>query len=187
MSTKYWANLDKGNVDQDNNSIESIVGKILNKGISRETCGPSSLEACLESLGVDQSQCGDLQPSDYYTCAMNDQKLIRQAYFPQPSNRYLEVYPKILTVLYPEIKCSVKPLDKEGLRKSLTDPDTACIINLIKPGHFVAAFHIDGDGTIYYNDSWKEDYFNPSPDHRRKIHIDALFANMKNGYVEISL
>jgi len=186
MSTKHWANMDMGNVDQDNNAIESIIGKVMDKLIYRETCGPSSLEACLESLGVDQSQTGRLQPSDFYTCAMNDPKIVGK-FFDNPVNRYLEAYPLVLGILYPHVNAHVKPVDKESLRKSLAAPNTACIINLIKPGHFVAAFHIEQDGTIHYNDSWREDYFNPSPDHRRRIHIDQLFANMKNGYVEISL
>jgi hypothetical protein len=195
MSTKNWNNPDMGNVDQDNNAIESIITKVINdlgsvqkKAIYRENCGPSSLSACLESLGVDQnSVCGILQPEDFYACAMNDGKIIQNKYFDKPVNRYLEAYPLIIGILYPSLKSSVKKLDNEVLRKSLSAPDTACIINLINPGHFVAAFHIDESGIIYYNDSWLGDFFNPSPKHKRSIHIDQIFSNMKNGFIEIIL
>jgi hypothetical protein len=194
MSTIFWDDPTKGNVDQDNNSAEALVTKAINslgkipvKSIYRETCGPSSLEACLESLGVDQSQCGNLQPSDYYTLCMNDKRLIDNRYFDQPTNRYLEAYPLIIGILYPNIKASVKKLDKELLRDALLSRNTACIINLKNPGHYVAAFHIDSSGIIYYNDSWLGDFFNPSPKHKRSIHIDQLFDNMKNGFVCITL
>lgn len=194
MSTKFWNDPNKGNVSQDNNAIEAIVTKVINglgkipaKNIYRETCGPSGLEALLESLGVDQSQCGKLQPSDYYSCMMNDGRIITSKYFDQPVNRYLEAYPLIVGIIYPNLRASVKKLDKDQLKISLSAPDTGCLINLKNPGHFVAAFHIDENDIVYYNDSWLEDYFNPSKTHKRSIHIDRLFDNMKNGFVEIAL
>jgi hypothetical protein len=199
MSCKYWNDPGKGNVDQDNNAVENIITKMVNgigsipqKAIYRETCGPSSLESCLDGLGEDQSQCGILQPSDYYTMAMNDRKIINNKFFDLPTNRYIEAYPLIIGILYPKLKSKVIAIDQDKkktaylLKNSLLGSDTVCIINLINPGHYISALHIDDNDVVYYNDSWKDDFFNPSPNHKRSIALSALVDNMKNGFVEIS-
>lgn len=201
MSCKNWNNSDKGNVNQDNNATENIITKMVNdlgkipaKSIYRETCGPSSLESCLEGLGIDQGIAGILQPSDYYTMAMNDGKIINNKYFDKPTNRYLEAYPLIIGILYHDIKARVIKIDGLGqdriaelLGDALKAPDTTCIINLKNPGHYVAGLHMDDSGIVTYNDSWLEDYFNPAKTHKRTIKLADLVANMKNGFVKIWL
>lgn len=198
MSCKYWNNPDKGNIDQDNNAVENIITKMVNdlgklpvKEIYRETCGTSSLESCLEGLGVDQSQSGILQPSDYYSIAMNDKKIISNSYFDKPTNRYLEAYPLIIGILYPKVNSSVvwiKPENAASLLKDcLKAPDTVCIINLKNPGHYVSGLHIDDNDIVVYNDSWLGDFFNPANTHKRTIKLADLADNMKNGFVKIWL
>lgn len=189
MSAENWENPQKGNVDQDNNAVESLVGKIQGKIIYRETCGPSALESCLEVLGIDQSICGVLQPSDYYTMVLNDKKLIKPlAWWSAPINRYIESYIYLIDLLYPKLKSKIIKVDdgvKENLSTVLRAENSVAILLLNDPGHFVAAHHIDDDGTVFYNDSWLLNYYNPSRFHKRSIPIKVLTNNLKHAFLHI--
>jgi len=200
MGSQFWDVPNSGNVDQDNNSVERLLGLLIStysKGkdkrtIYRETCGPSSFEACLESHGIDQkSKCGLLQPSDFYTMLMNDRRYINNPAWDQPVNRFIEAYPLLARLLYPEaIECKVEWYPKVGdlaaiVREVLLRPKTNCILNLKVPGHYIAAFHISDTDIVYYNDSWKADTWNPSPNHKRSIPLADLVKNIKVGLVSI--
>lgn len=196
MSGKNWQTMQ--GVDQDNNATEFLAAAILKtipgaeygRDIYRETCGPSSLEACLAALGVDQSQAGRLQPSDYYTMLLNDRTVFAHKDWPLPHNRYIESYPELIRLLYPQVKSQVLWYGvgiADLVRKVLLAPDSVAILNLKNPGHYVAAVHIDSNDVVTYNDSWLGDYFNPSPKHLRTIKLADLVANLKTGLVEIKL
>jgi hypothetical protein len=197
MSCKNWNVQGKANVSQENNSVERFLATVLmaydakyKKDIQLETCGPSSLEACLEGLGVDQSQAGILQPSDYYTMAMNDPKILGEAAgWPLPVNRYIKAYPMLVAKLYPKLECWIDWF-REGvdptplIRSRLQTRQTVLIANL-KQGHYVALLHVDQQGLVTYNESWMNNTFNPGKERKRTIRIEELVKNLKVGVVVI--
>jgi hypothetical protein len=202
MSSKFWNAPDKGNIDQDNNGIESLLGAIIRdytngedkREIYRETCGPSALEAALESLGVDQGQAGKIQPSDYYTAWMNTPGNVKQPGWTKPKNRYLEAYPLLLSALYPAIVSSVKYIDVLGKQKTvaivreiLAAPQSVALLLLKDPGHYIAALHIDERDLVTYNESWAGNYWNPGSTRKRTIGLASLVENLKYGLLQIEV
>jgi hypothetical protein len=199
MSCIYWDKPEAVSTGQEDNAIEAIAGAILRsytKGAYSaqewlETCGPSSLEACLKGLGIRQDT-GKLQPSDYYACLANDPQILKRPNWTLPKHRYLEAYPLIVNWLYPELNCRVDWLpasrDKiiELVRGVLSQPQTVAIINTADPGHYIAALNIDNQGIVYYNDSWLQNYWNRAATHYRSVHINRLALNMRAGIVTIS-
>jgi hypothetical protein len=200
MSAIFWDKPDKGNINQDNNAVEILAGKILAdytqgaydyKKVYRETCGPSSLESCLEAMGADQRIiCGLLQPSDFYTMAMNDRTFIDIPGWEKPVNRYPEAYPMIIKRLYKDrfsarVQKYARNSDKVDLvANSLQAKQTTAILLLDSPGHFIAGLHLEGD-TVHYNDSWRRNPWNPSQEHKRTVSIYELAKNLRYGFVEI--
>lgn len=196
MSGKYWNVENKGNVDQSNNAVEILTAKVLKKQTYYETCGPSSLESCLEVLGVNQERItGVLQPSDFYTMRLNDPRFISGTKYPgTPNNRVLDEYPKLIQELYGDV-CTSKihqlttdiPKTIKLLKDIMVKPDTVTIVNTIDPGHYLSVHHIDSAGIVYYSDSWLGNTFNPAPKHKRTIDITTLAKNLKNYILEINL
>lgn len=183
MSCVNWNKADKGNVNQDNNAIESLLGSFKgDRPIYRETCGPSAIESLLEGLGVDQAQCGLLQPSDYYTAYLNDPKRGFPSSWTQPKNRYGEAYPRLIKDLYPLLKtrmvfAGVKAL-KDDLVKVLQAVDSVALVNLNDPGHYIAVLHIDEHMNVHYNDSWLGNPWGKAQTHKRSMHIDKFILNV---------
>jgi len=186
MSTRHWANPNLGNFSQENNASENLVGHL-------ESCGPTALACLLEDLGVEQIDVPHIQIEDYYTMVLNSPKLINST-DGYPANRYILNYPKIIELLYPELKAKLvwfpNPYEESAaaqrIKLSLAKPNTGLLLSMRNPGHFIAASHF-ASGVLYYSDPWVGNTYNPAPTVKRSIRLTELVKNLKVGFMELSL
>lgn len=185
MSGKNW---NAPGVSQENNAVENLIQKGYSRNDYLETCGTSSLEAALDALGVAQEQCGRLQPSDYYTMILNDPQLMPVHRWGSPGNRVFEAYPLLLQLLYPSVQYKMHSTNiyRETIEKCLLQDDSVCILNLRRPGHYIAALHYEA-GRVLYNESWLNNFWNRGTSRKRWINIEDLVLNLKNQVLQIYL
>ena len=185
MSTRYWADQTMGNYSQENNASEKLVGHL-------ESCGPTAVACLLEDLGVEQISIPWIQIEDYYTMVLNSPKLIDSP-DGYPANRYVLNYPKLLKLLYPDLKTKMiwfpKPYDPaavaQRIKLSLAKPNTGLLLVMDDPGHYIAAQHFEA-GILYYADPWVGNKYNPAPTVKRSIRLTELAKNLKIGFMEVS-
>lgn len=215
MSCKNWKHEVYGSFDQSNNAIEKICSFVakeygMKKEIYYESCGPSAVAACIEALEEKLPPLLGCTPptqfEDVITIIMNSGTNRNFSGFTgAPVNRFIKAYAVLVDVIFDDMLVN-SPFrlsswytqfnvaeafptmeDVERLKLTLQEDDVTVLALMKNPGHFISLQHIDSMGIVYYNDSWKENYFNPSPSCKRSLHIKQLASNLKQGYVKVKL
>lgn len=206
MSGINWNNPNKGNYSQDNNGVENLCTKILNNltelrhyNLYRESCGGTSAVNVADDIGLNVD-FGPIQPEDYVMMILNDPRLIKQGKV--PGNRYIENYPKLFKILWPEADVELiwfqrwdEPTQQmvnlytdaqkaQMIQDTLSLPNTGAIIHV--EGHYIAGQHYE-NGKIYYADSWVDNpYMAISKTVKRSMSLEGFAKHTRVGMVRVT-